>query len=196
MIDQNADLFMRMADAYGIKVNPVERPDGLVEFDPQDKVSVHKAHLDLINARVGNLEKLIHKYQQKENVMLKDSIEKMEMKETIYKLKIQLLDLNVEAIAREYYEKNYQGRVQDSLEVEREQLIQFDKEMPELIIVGNHYVQANSRPYTRIAADIAGHLAQHAEGYKNNRTKIYTHQNLKRLINYANSVQSNQKPSP
>lgn len=188
MIDHNAELFRQLAESYGIKVTPYETEFGNTYFEAQDHIDVRTTHRKLLDERIGNLEKLIRYLQKISKPYYELSLRKLRINVEIDKLKRELVDCMVEYIAKDSYIINWQKRVSEAMIIEQDQLKKADEELPTLIKLAYRYVEENSRPFTKSAALVAGYIATHEQGYKNNRIKIHTYQGIKRELDAATSI--------
>lgn len=153
-MDCNKEMFMRIARVLDYEIGEKDEKTGDIILSSNDKVGVNKVYIGLLENWIDNMTRLIEflEHDAKEKI----GKEKYIAVNEVFEMKIKLLDLHCEFVAKNNYNDNFVGRVnleQQQMEVEMRMA---QAELPALIEEATNIVNASGDVFDKLTTLLFG----------------------------------------
>lgn len=174
-------LFAKIAEVLELPVTTRQDEFGNVLLETHDKIDVHKAEKILLEQQIANKILLI---EEMENSLAESDVSllnKYVLIDELWKSKRELLDLNIEYVAKEYYVLRYQGKLKYSEEQAAKMIEVAKKENPLLVEKARKTLENSKNIITKNNAILIGLVMQY-DDIKTDNEQLTFHTQINKFV--------------
>jgi len=176
-------LFEKISEVLELPVTMRNDEFGNVVLEAKDKIDVHQAEKIILEQQIANKLLLIEE-MDKSFVEGDDSLlNKYLLLDDLWKHKRELLQLNIEYVAKDYYIKKYEGKLRYSEEQIAKMIERAKKENPLLVAKAEKTVKDSPELITKNNAILIGLVERYKQGIKTDNEELTFFTEITKFVN-------------